>query len=106
VLAEIMYVLHDIRDLMQNPPEKLSGQFARSIPNTVVEFSPQPEKDPLFDEAVKWLKQDELRGIIFTPRHLMTRFQLPYYRAASLTDQLEAAGIVSVKNGVKPRKVL
>src|SRR6185295_9690673 len=45
------FVLLDIRDLLQNPPEQI-GQAEAAIAAGKLHHDELPEKDPLFDEAI------------------------------------------------------
>lgn len=59
-------------------------------------------KDSLFDEAVRVVCQHDKASASLLQR----RLSLGYARAARILDQLEAAGIVGVGDGSKPRDVL
>lgn len=60
------------------------------------------ERDPLFEEAVKWIVQND----IASTSSLQRRYQIGYNRAGRIMDQMEAAGIVGPSQGGRPRKVL
>ena len=60
------------------------------------------DRDPLFEEAVKWIVQND----IASTSSLQRRYQIGYNRAGRIMDQMEAAGIVGPSQGGKPRKVL
>lgn len=60
------------------------------------------DRDPLFEEAVKWIVQ----GDTASTSSLQRRYEIGYNRAGRLMDQMEAAGIVGPAQGGKPRKVL
>lgn len=60
------------------------------------------ERDPLFEEAVKWIVQSD----IASTSSLQRRYQIGYNRAGRIMDQMEAAGIVGPSQGGRPRKVL
>lgn len=60
------------------------------------------DRDPLFEEAVKWIVQSD----IASTSSLQRRYQIGYNRAGRIMDQMEAAGIVGPSQGGKPRKVL
>ena len=60
------------------------------------------EKDSLFDEAVAAVREED-----HASRSLLQRkLEIGYVQSSRLMDQLEAAGIISPKEGGKPRKVL
>lgn len=60
------------------------------------------DRDPLFEEAVKWIVQSD----VASTSSLQRRYQIGYNRAGRIMDQMEAAGIVGPSQGGKPRKVL
>ena len=60
------------------------------------------QHDPLFEEAA-WIVVNS--GTASTS-YLQRRFSIGYNRAGTIMDQLEAAGIVGVAQGGKPRPVL
>lgn len=69
-----------------------SGDFAGSSAG---------DRDPLFNEAARWIVQSEMAST----SALQRRYQIGYNRAGRLMDQMEAAGIVGEAQGSKPRKV-
>ena len=60
------------------------------------------ERDPLFEEAARWIVQ----GDTASTSSLQRRYEIGYNRAGRIMDQMEAAGIVGPASGGKPRKVL
>ena len=60
------------------------------------------ERDPLFEEAVKWIVQ----GDVASTSSLQRRYEIGYNRAGRIMDQMQQAGIVGPSVGGKPRKVL
>lgn len=60
------------------------------------------ERDPLFEEAARIVVNS---GTASTS-YLQRRFSIGYNRAGAIMDQLEAAGIVGISQGGKPRPVL
>jgi S-DNA-T family DNA segregation ATPase FtsK/SpoIIIE len=60
------------------------------------------EQDELFEEAVRTICQYDRASASLLQR----RLRIGYARAARLLDELEAAGIVGVGEGAKPRDVL
>lgn len=60
------------------------------------------DRDPLFEEAVRWIVQ----GDTASTSSLQRRYEIGYNRAGRIMDQMEAAGIVGPATGGKPRKVL
>ena len=64
--------------------------------------SPDGEHDPLFEEAVKLVRDSGKASSSLMQR----RLKLGYARAARVLDQLESAGIVGPANGSKPRDIL
>jgi S-DNA-T family DNA segregation ATPase FtsK/SpoIIIE len=60
------------------------------------------ERDPLFEEAARLIVQNQVGSTSLIQR----RMKLGYNRAGRLMDQLEAAGVVGVSQGSKPRDVL
>jgi len=67
-----------------------------------VGLAPEGEHDPLFDEAVKLVRDSGKASSSLMQR----RLKLGYARAARVLDQLEQAGIVGPANGSKPRDIL
>ena len=60
------------------------------------------DRDPIFEEAVRWVVQSETAST----SSLQRRYQIGFNRAGRIMDQMEAAGIVGPSQGGKPRKVL
>lgn len=60
------------------------------------------DRDPLFEEAVRYIVQ----GDTASTSSLQRRYEIGYNRAGRIMDQMEAAGIVGPATGGKPRKVL
>ncbi len=60
------------------------------------------DRDPLFEEAVRYIVQ----GDTASTSSLQRRYEIGYNRAGRIMDQMEAAGIVGPASGGKPRKVL
>jgi len=65
-------------------------------------FSDEGEKDPLFDEVVSLIANQDYASASFLQR----KFKIGYARAARILDQLEAAGYVGPAEGSKPREVI
>lgn len=63
---------------------------------------PSLERDNLFDDVVKLVRETGIISASLIQRHL----KLGYARSARLLDQLEENGIVGPANGAKPREVL
>lgn len=62
----------------------------------------KPDKDELFNEAIKTVKRyEEVSASL-----LQRRLKVGYARAARILDELEEIGIVGPGEGGKPRKVL
>ena len=64
------------------------------------------QRDPLFDKIVEFIKRQYVRGENITTEAVRIHMHTTYGRASSLIDQLEQHGIISPKDGAKPRKVL
>lgn len=60
------------------------------------------EKDELFEEALRTVCQYDRASASLLQR----RLSIGYARAARILDQLEAAGVVGLAEGSKPRDVL
>lgn len=69
---------------------------------TVSDFGGGSDEDPLFEEAVQMVINNQKA----TASSLQRRFKLGYNRAARLIDYMEEQGIVGPANGQKPREVL
>ena len=65
-------------------------------------FVDDGDKDPLFDEVVSLIINQDYASASFLQR----KFKIGYARAARLLDQLEAAGYVGPAEGSKPREVI
>jgi len=63
---------------------------------------PLPNTDPLYNEAVQFLKG----CVSITPMMLRDRFNISNERAAELIRQLEAGGIIGPYNNGGPRQIL
>jgi S-DNA-T family DNA segregation ATPase FtsK/SpoIIIE len=61
-----------------------------------------PDKDPLYDEAVKLVLTTGVASI----SNLQRKMRLGYARAARIIDMMEANGIVGPADGSKPRDIL
>lgn len=85
-------------------------EYLRDLPSVddYLDLSPSQrailtgEKDELFDEAVKLVRQHDKASASLLQR----RFHIGFNRAARLLEQLEEEGIVERGEGAKPRKVL
>lgn len=60
------------------------------------------DKDPLFEDAVRYILTDEQASISFLQRKL----KVGYSRAARIVDQMEEAGIIGPHEGSKPRTII
>jgi len=92
----------DIYDLLYDGEKRRS--IVRELEAARGSTSAMSEKDPLFDEAVSYVKSGA-RSIV-TAKTIRYRFGITHGRASALIDQLEAAGIISKKEDNKPRRVL
>ena len=63
---------------------------------------PSDDRDPLFEEAKKFIIQAGKASASLLQR----RLKVGYARAARLLDELEEAGIVGPSDGAKPREIL
>ncbi|WP_051259767.1 DNA translocase FtsK [Peptoniphilus mikwangii] len=60
------------------------------------------DRDPLFNDALKFIVADEQASISFLQRKL----KIGYSRAARIVDQMEESGILGPHEGSRPRKLL
>ncbi len=60
------------------------------------------DRDDLFEEAVRTVCQYDRASASLLQR----RLRIGYARAARIIDELEAAGVIGVGDGAKPRDVL
>lgn len=60
------------------------------------------DRDPLFNDAVAYVLDDEQASISYLQRKL----KVGYSRAARIVDQMEEAGIIGPHEGSKPRKII
>lgn len=85
---------------------KVRGGDALSLSSAVTQPPKPPEKDELFDRAKETIAKHYKRGEVINAKNFAMTFGCSYGRASSLIDQIEAHGIISPKDGAKPRKVL
>lgn len=94
---------------IKNITQSISSQQGYDYPYTLPENPPLPvyplvdvnDRDPLFNEAARLVVVHQ-QG---SPSLIQRKFSIGYNRAGRLMDQLEAAGIVGVVQGSKPRDV-
>lgn len=96
--AEIAKVIEFLRQTGVTP------QYTEEVTQVPVKarLGAVAEKDELFGEAVRIVCQYERASASLLQR----RLSIGYARAARILDQLEAAGVVGVAEGSKPREVL
>ena len=76
--------------------------FLLSLPNARNYIQPQNDLDPLLDQAIALIKnQDEVSA-----SYLQRKLAIGYSRAARMLDQLEEQGYLSPGEGAKPREVI
>lgn len=76
--------------------------FLLSLSNARNYIQPENDLDPLLDQAIVLIKnQDEISA-----SYLQRKLAIGYSRAARILDQLEEQGYLSPEEGAKPRKVL
>lgn len=100
----------ELNNLIENLKSQQTTQYNSEITSQTtsghglgsIGASPQEDHDPLFDEAVKLVRDSGKASSSLMQR----RFKLGYARAARVLDQLEQAGIVGPSNGSKPREIL
>ncbi len=81
-------------------PEPLAPGDAGGVAGAIAGGS--MDRDPLFDEAARFT----VRQSTASTSSLQRRFEIGYNRAGKIMDQMEAAGIVGMAAGSKPRQVL
>ena len=84
---------YQLPEYVGNPDEGGSGS---------ADTSNLKDRDPLFEEAVRWI----LQGETASTSSLQRRFEIGYNRAGRIMDQMEQAGIVGTSQGGKPRRIL
>ena len=100
----------ELNNLIENLKSQQTTQYNSEITSQTtpghgsgsIGSSPQEDRDPLFDEAVKLVRDSGKASSSLMQR----RLKLGYARAARVLDQLEQAGIVGPSNGSKPREIL
>ena len=100
----------ELNNLIENLKSQQTTQYNSEITSQTtsghglgsIGASPQEDHDPLFDEAVKLVRDSGKASSSLMQR----RLKLGYARAARVLDQLEQAGIVGPANGSKPREIL
>ena len=100
----------ELNNLIENLKSQQTTQYNSEITSQTtsghgsgsIGASPQEDHDPLFDEAVKLVRDSGKASSSLMQR----RLKLGYARAARVLDQLEQAGIVGPANGSKPRDIL
>lgn len=95
-VAELIPVLQRFADSGELPIECVVGGEAESQSLLL------PEKDELFDQAVEIVRTANRASTTLLQEKLL----IGYVKSRKLIDQLEAHGIISPKDGAKPRKVL
>jgi len=90
------------RDINHEHPYILPEYVANNDGSGETNMGNVKDRDPLFEEAVKFIVQSNTAST----SSLQRRFEIGYNRAGRLIDQMEAAGIVGPANGSKPRAVL
>ena len=83
-------------ELPDYEPEGGGGEGESSAVNSL------DKRDPMFDEIARWVVAQQQGSTSAIQR----TFGIGYNRAGRISDQLEAAGIVSPNNGSKGRQVL
>lgn len=92
-----------IVDFVKNNNEikkNVESKIEQAIEDKKVKLS--EEKDPLFNEAVELVINDEQASISYIQRKL----KVGYSRAGRIVDQMEEMGIIGPHEGSKPRKLL
>ncbi|MDD4106455.1 MAG: DNA translocase FtsK [Candidatus Shapirobacteria bacterium] len=100
----------ELNNLIENLKSQQTTQYNSEITSQTtpghglgsIGASPREDHDPLFDEAVKLVRDSGKASSSLMQR----RLKLGYARAARVLDQLEQAGIVGPSNGSKPREIL
>lgn len=77
-------------------------EYTSYFSDNQIEIIDLNDKDPLFEEAARLIVIHQQGSISLIQR----KFSIGYNRAGRLMEQLEAAGIVGVTQGSKPRDVL
>jgi S-DNA-T family DNA segregation ATPase FtsK/SpoIIIE len=80
----------------------LAGPAIEEGPTDLFGAAPDPEADPLYDEAVAFVARSRRASISAVQR----QFRVGYNRAARLVEQMEAAGILSAMSTNGSRDVL
>ncbi len=101
---EVEEIVHHISKQQAYPsaytlPEYVPGENDGAPAPGSVDLS---KRDPLFTDVARFVVAQQQGSTSVIQRH----FQIGYNRAGRITDQLEAAGIVSGNNGSKGRQVL
>ncbi|SHG94548.1 DNA segregation ATPase FtsK/SpoIIIE, S-DNA-T family [Anaerosphaera aminiphila DSM 21120] len=82
----------------------IENNYETEINKNLEEKSKQvlDDKDPLFEDALEFILNDEQASISFLQRKL----RIGYSRAARIVDQMEEFGILGPHEGSRPRKLL
>lgn len=96
--------IHRVIDFLKK--QGLPPQYKEEVTTTTTEVrigegGEAEEKDELFDEAVRVIRQYDRASASLLQR----RLKIGYARAARIMDQMEKAGIVGPAEGAKPREV-
>lgn len=78
-----------------------SEEVTKTSPLVSQEKGGLEDKDPLFDEAVRVIRQHDRASASLLQR----RLKIGYARAARIIDQMESLGIIGPGEGAKPREV-
>lgn len=92
-------VLLDIRDLLQEQQleKTLNKHVDQHIASDANEWA-EPEKDPLFDEAVAYVANAYKSGELIRAEGIALYLGTTYGKGSALIDQLEAEGVITKKD--------
>ena len=100
----------EVENIVNHVKEQQSYPCAYELPDYVPEgggestntMTDMSKRDALFEKVARWVVEHQQGSTSAIQRS----FEIGYNRAGRITDQLEAAGIVSANNGSKGRQVL
>lgn len=100
--ADVAIMTGELSKMLPDLIEALGGEAQRP---EVTEGTAAPvgdEQDPLYDEAVKLVRESGKGSVSYVQRHL----RIGYYRAACLLEAMEKAGVLSTMNSSGVRSVI
>ncbi|KRN89063.1 DNA translocase FtsK [Ligilactobacillus ceti] len=94
----------DVQNVVEHVKTQRGAQYDAELTVTDDELAAEMQKeeeDPLFAEALEFIKQEQKCSISLLQR----RFKIGYNRSARMVEEMENRGYIGPSEGSKPRKV-